>query len=108
MNKHHVKWVALLGLCSFLFFSCGSTPTGEPESESSSTEESFEMTEEEVQEPEVQEPEVFTTVNFAQKLQKVLEEGSNEEALALFQELPPEYEDDLDTPDGRHSNRPRP
>ena len=71
MNKHHVKWVALLGLCSFLFFSCGSTPTGEPESESSSTtEESFEMTEEEVQEPEVQEPEVFTTVNFAQKLQR--------------------------------------
>lgn len=97
MNKHHVKWVALLGLCSFLFFSCGSTPTGEPQSEDTSViEEAPEVSESKVQEPEVQEPEVFTTVNFAQRLQKVLEEGTNEDALALFQELPPEYEDDLD------------
>lgn len=87
MNKHHVKWLALLGLCSFLLFSCGSTPTEEPQSELSSITEEY---------SEMSEPEVFTTVNFAQKLQELLKEGTNEDALALFQELPPEYEDDLD------------
>ena len=91
MNKQLVKWAALVGLCAYVFFSCSSTPTEVP----TTTQEVGESAPS-ISEPAVQEPEVFTTVNFAQRLQKTLDEGTIEDALALFQELPPEYEDDLD------------
>ena len=91
MNKQLVKWAALVGLCAYVFFSCSSTPTEVP----TTTQEVGESAPS-ISEPAVQEPEVFTTVNFAQRLQKTLDEGTVEDALALFQELPPEYEDDLD------------
>ncbi|MBQ8562210.1 MAG: tetratricopeptide repeat protein, partial [Spirochaetaceae bacterium] len=93
MNKQRsrslVIWAALSGVCFLVFFSCSSTPTSELETP---------PVEERVPEEELppQEPEVFTTVNFAQRLQKVLEDGTIEEALALFDQLPPEYEDDRD------------
>lgn len=80
-------WTSLMCLCSIVFFSCTSTAKTLPEEirEETVAGEKFE-----------EEPEVFTTVNFAEKLQKILEEGTIEEALAFFQELPPEYENDLD------------
>ena len=91
MNKQLVKWAALVGLCAYVFFSCSSTPT-----EASTTIQEAGESAPSISEPAVQEPEVFTTVNFAQRLQKTLDEGTIEDALALFQELPPEYEDDMD------------
>ncbi|MBO7175109.1 MAG: tetratricopeptide repeat protein, partial [Spirochaetaceae bacterium] len=99
MNKQHcrslVKWAVLVGLCLFVFFSCSSTPTEGIQGEGAqSVQEATGKTAK--SEHVVQEPEVFTTVNFAQRLQKALDEGTIEDALALFQELPPEYEDDMD------------
>lgn len=99
MNKQHcrslVKWAVLVGLSLFVFFSCSSTPTEGIQGEGAqSVQEATGKTAK--SEPVVQEPEVFTTVNFAQRLQKALDEGTIEDALALFQELPPEYEDDMD------------
>ncbi len=78
-------WASLAGLCSILFFACASTP----ESDSEELREEAPVVREE-------EPEVFTTVNFAQRLQRILQEGTIEEALASFQNLPPEYENDLE------------
>ena len=78
-------WASLAGLCSILFFACASTP----ESDSEELREEAPVVREE-------EPEVFTTVNFAQRLQRILQEGTIEEALAAFQNLPPEYENDLE------------
>ena len=96
MNKQLVKWTALVGFCTFVFFSCSSTPTESSSNEAPATTQEAKDLASSTSEPEVQEPEVFTTVNFAQRLQKTLDEGTIEDALALFQELPPEYEDDLD------------
>ena len=97
MNKQRsrslVIWAALSGVCFLVFFSCTSTPNSE--SKVSPVEEQV-LEEEPSGEELPPEPEVFTTVNFAQRLQKVLEQGTVEEALALFEELPPEYEDDRD------------
>ncbi len=44
--------------------------------------------------PAAADDEVFSPVNFAGNLQSVLESGSLAEALALFDSLPPEYEND--------------
>ena len=96
MNKQLVKWAALVGLCAFVFFSCSSTPTETPSGDAPAKTQEARESASSISEPAVQEPEVFTTVNFAQRLQKTLDEGTIEDALALFQELPPEYEDDLD------------
>lgn len=88
-----VIWTSLVGLCSIVFFSCVSTPEPSPQD---TTEEISVAEKVEDNSEIIEEPEVFTTVNFAEKLQKVLEEGTVEDALALFKELPPEYEDDMD------------
>ena len=86
-----VRWAAFFGLCSFVFFSCSSTPEPVTKVPSSEVPPVSQVEEEQEGLEAPAEPEVFTTVNFAQRLQRVLSEGSLEDALALFDELPPEY-----------------
>lgn len=94
MKKTDTKLLAVIGIglvfIGGIFFSCAGTSSisdqvSPDESENAAAVETV-----------IPGAEVPFTITFAEKLQERLENGTIEEALALFNELPPEYEQDLD------------